>query len=162
MRIAVTGRPGIGKTTLCLKVFEKLKNADGFVTLEVREKGQRIGFKIKSLKSGREVWLAKVGESKYKVGKYAVFVENLDKFLEEEKFEGEILIVDEVGPMELKSKKFVSFVENDVLKREKVLVSVHYKSNHPLAEKIRREFKLFVIDERNRDGLVNEILNLWK
>ncbi|MCS7121618.1 MAG: NTPase [Archaeoglobaceae archaeon] len=161
MRIAITGRPGVGKTTVCLKVFERVKSADGFVTLEVREKGQRIGFKIKSLQSGKEVWLAKVGEGKYKVGKYAVFVENLDKFLEDEKFEAEILIVDEIGPMELKSKKFVEFVEKEVLTRKKVLVSVHYKSTHPLAEKVRREFKLFTVDEENRGKLVDEIVKLW-
>ncbi|MET1123787.1 MAG: NTPase [Archaeoglobaceae archaeon] len=160
MRIAVTGRPGVGKTTLCLKVYERLKDrAAGFVTVEVRESGKRVGFRLRSLKSGREVWLAKVGAGSVKVGKYAVFVDNLESFLDEEDFEAEILIVDEVGPMELKSRKFVRFAES-LFDREKVLVTVHYKSRHPLPERIRREFKLFVLNEENRDRVADEVAKL--
>ncbi len=159
MKVALTGRPGVGKTTACLKVFGQLKpRVAGFVTTEVRENKKRVGFKLKDLRSGEEVWLAKIGDGKPKVGKYVVFVENLEKFLDNLDLHAEILIVDEVGPMELKSQKFVEFIEDEIFSREKVLVTVHYKASHPLAEKIRREFRLFVIDEENREKVVEEIL----
>jgi len=61
VRLAVTGRPGVGKTTLCMKVYNALKDemvVKGFITREVREKGVRVGFKLVDLASGEESWLA--------------------------------------------------------------------------------------------------------
>ena len=163
MKVAVTGRPGIGKTTLCLKVYDALKDklsVAGFVTREVREGGRRIGFKLVNLSSGDETWLAKVGEGKFKVGKYVVFVENLDRFLDSVNIESDFIIIDEVGPMELKSKRFVEFMDR-VLERDNVLVTIHYKSKHRLVEKIRGAFKVYTIDETNRNAVAEEIVKLY-
>ncbi len=163
MKIAVTGRPGIGKTTLCLKVYEKLKDKfgiSGFITLEVREGGRRVGFKILDLKTLRYVWLAKIGEGKVKVGKYSVFVENLESVIENIDKNADLIIVDEVGPMELKSRKFVEFMSG-ILKRGNLLVTVHYKSRHWLVEKIKSEFKIYVLNEENRNSIVDEIVKLY-
>lgn len=163
MKIAVTGRPGVGKTTLCMKVFKALKNVEGFVTLEVREKGRRIGFKLHDLKSGEELWLAKVGEGYPRVGKYVVFLENLDRFARKiSDYDGCLIVIDEVGPMELKSDNFVRAMERLIESDKNLLVTVHYKSKHPLVERIKREFELYVIDEKNRDDVANEIINKFK
>ncbi len=160
VKIAVTGRPGIGKTTFCLKVYERLKHTCevcGFVTLEVREKGKRVGFKLLDLKTGKSEWLAKVGKGRITVGKYVVFTENLDKFINTLHCEG-IIILDEVGPMELKSKKFVDKVE-ELLKSDKsMLFSIHFRSKHPLVEKIRKNFEVIVLNESNRNLLVDKVV----
>ncbi len=165
MKIAVTGKPGIGKTTLCLKVYQKLKDkieVDGFITKEVRDRGIRIGFKIVDLKSGEEFWLAKVGIGKVKVGKYVVFVENVDRFADKiREFKGDLIIVDEVGPMELKSEKFIEAVNELVDSRENLLFTVHYKSKHWLVEKIRKNFKLYVLNEENRNKIADEIADAY-
>jgi len=165
VRIAVTGRPGIGKTTLCLKVYEKLKEKRticGFITKEVRRERVRVGFIMIDLKTGEEAWLARVGSGKAKVGKYAVFIENIDRFSEKlEDCRSDLIIIDEIGPMELKSRKFVETV-NDLLNYcNNILVTVHYKSRHWLVEKIKREFKLYVIDEKNRNDVVEEIVSAY-
>jgi len=165
MKIAVTGKPGIGKTTLCLKVYQKLKDkikVDGFITKEVRDRGIRIGFKIVDLKSGEEFWLAKVGIGKVKVGKYVVFVENVDRFADKiREFKGDLIIVDEVGPMELKSERFIEAVNELVDSRENLLFTVHYKSKHWLVEKIRKNFKLYVLNEENRNKIADEIADAY-
>ncbi|MDK2795758.1 MAG: nucleoside-triphosphatase [Archaeoglobaceae archaeon] len=163
MKIAVTGRPGIGKTTLCLKVYESLKDKiriSGFITLEERAGGKRVGFKLVELSGGREAKLARVGKGKLMVGKYEVLLENFEKFLGELDLNGELVIIDEVGPMELKSQKFVSLVE-ELMKKEKLLFTVHYRANHPLAKKIRRDFRIYTIDESNRDQVAEEIVTLY-
>ncbi len=163
MKIAVTGRPGIGKTTLCLKVYDRLKDKleiSGFITKEVRERSRRIGFKIVDLKTSREVWLAKVGDGRVKVGKYAVFVDNLERVIDNLDTNADLIIIDEVGPMELKSRKFVDFM-SELLNRDNLLVTVHYKSRHWLVEKIRSEFKTYVLDEENRDRVAEEIAGLY-
>jgi len=170
MKIAVTGRPGVGKTTLCLKVFNALKdvlNVKGFITVEVREKGVRVGFKIKDLVDNDELWLAKIGVGKVKVGKYTVYVENIDKFAEKIRgyMDADLIILDEVGPMELKSQKFVDEVEN-LTRRDNLLFSIHLKAQHPLLSKIRREFKVITLTESNRnivaEKIINDILNNYK
>lgn len=160
MRIAVTGRPGIGKTTVCMKVYDALKDRikiSGFITREVRSGGRRIGFKLVNLSDGSEEWLAKVGEGKVKVGKYAVFVESLESFLENIDLDCDLLIVDEVGPMELKTRKFVDFMK-DAKRLDRILVTVHYKSKHWLVEEIKRDFRVYVLDEMNRDKIAEEIV----
>ena len=43
----VTGRPGVGKTTLIRNVLDRLcVDAGGFYTHEIRESGRRVGFAI--------------------------------------------------------------------------------------------------------------------
>jgi nucleoside-triphosphatase len=61
--ILLTGRPGVGKTTVVNRVYDHYsKNGfkiDGLTTREVREAGARTGFMITDLSSGQEGWLAK-------------------------------------------------------------------------------------------------------
>ena len=164
MRIAVTGRPGVGKTTLCMRVYESLKDKmtiAGFVTKELRKDGRRVGFKLIDLSSGREEWLARVGEGRVRVGKYAVNVEGFERFLESVNTKADLIIIDEVGPMELKSEKFVGFVER-LMDKEKLLFTIHLKSKHRLLEGIRKEFRVYVIDEANRDKAAEEIIEIFE
>jgi nucleoside-triphosphatase len=161
-RIAVTGKPGIGKTTFCLRIYNALKDKMdicGFITLEVREKGRRIGFKLKDLKTGEEDWLAKVSyPSEFRVGRYGVVAESIDRFAKKiDSYSAELVIIDEVGPMELKSLSFVKSVEK-LIESKSCLFSIHLKSQHPLLRRIRKDFEVFMLNESNRDWLVDKIV----
>jgi nucleoside-triphosphatase len=164
LRIAVTGRPGIGKTTFCKRVYDTLKdtiNVSGFITLEVREKGVRIGFKLKDLNTGEESWLAKVNhQSPFRVGKYGVLVESIDRFAEriESYKNADLVVIDEVGPMELKSPKFIESIEKLLESDVSCLFSIHLKSQHPILRRIRSEFEVITLNESNRDMLVDEVV----
>ncbi len=49
-KVLLTGRPGCGKTTLIKRVVNELAvPAGGFYTEEIRERGERVGFKIITL-----------------------------------------------------------------------------------------------------------------
>ena len=166
MKIAVTGPPGIGKTTLCLRVYEALAprfRISGFVTKEVRDKNRRIGFILKNLETGNEEWLARVGEGKVKVGRYVVFIENLESFLKNLNFStSNFIIIDEIGPMELKSKKFVEMISNVINSKQKnVLVTYHYRLEHKVIKLIKNNFKLFFMNKRNRDFIAGSIIDLY-
>ncbi|WP_456369886.1 NTPase [Geoglobus sp.] len=165
MRVAITGKPGTGKTTLCLKVYEALRDildVRGFVTEEIREGGVRVGFEIVDLKSGERFSLARVGEGFPRVGKYVVYVESVDRVSERilsDYSSADLTVIDEVGPMELKSRSFVSAMSRLVEAQDNLLVTVHYCSTHPLVLRIKKEFRVFEITRDNRDSLVREVLN---
>ena len=158
LRIYITGAPGVGKTTLLLKIINELLregiNVSGFYCPEVREKGTRVGFKIKSFDSKIEDWLANIyGESNIKIGKYNVIlsVETVKK-LEEEIFKANILAIDEIGPMELS------------IPRLKELIDKILRGNYNLIAVVHRKIKLtegktYIVTRENRDLLYNEILN---
>ncbi|MBA7574028.1 hypothetical protein ES708_15830 [subsurface metagenome] len=58
MNVLLTGRPGIGKTTLIKKVIDMTSlSKGGFYTEEIREAGQRVGFSLTTL-DGRKSMLA--------------------------------------------------------------------------------------------------------
>jgi nucleoside-triphosphatase len=163
VRIAITGKPGCGKTTLCLKIFQRLKGKlkiSGVVTREVRERGRRIGFLFCDLSTGEEMWLAHVkNPSKIRVGKYGVYVENIGIISERlRNRDAEVMIVDEIGPMELKSLDFVRAIEDLINEKKTLIFTIHLRAKHPLLERIRREFKVFYIDEKNRDDVFEDII----
>ncbi len=162
LRLAVTGRPGIGKTTFCLNVFNSLKGKTGicgFITQEVREKGKRVGFKLKNLHTGEQAWLAKVGsDSPVKVGKYGVMVDAVDRFSQGLDCQSsQLCIVDEIGPMELKSKQFIQLIEDLLSTNMSCIFTVHQKSKHQLVETVRKECEVVTLDESNRDSMVDEV-----
>ncbi|MEM4576589.1 MAG: NTPase [Candidatus Nezhaarchaeales archaeon] len=168
-KIFVTGRPGVGKTTLVFKVVEKLKSmkfkVGGIVTLEVRSRGVRTGFKIVDVESGAEAQLASVSSaSGPRVGKYLVHVENLDSFavnsISRALEKCDLLVVDEIGPMELKSQRFIEAVERALDSEKPLLATLHYKLRHPLLDYIRsgRDFEVIELTLSNRDSLTNLIV----
>jgi len=178
MKIFLTGRPGIGKTTIIKKwISEILEQTGGFYTEEIREKGKRIGFKIKTI-DGKEGILAEIGRGKYNIGKYKVNLETFEeigvKTLEEELKDERIkyIIIDEIGKMELFSEKFklvigkmelfsekFKLVVKDILKSNKNVIGVITMANNEFIEELKKyDIKIIEINEKNRNILLNKKL----
>jgi len=162
-KIGVTGRPGMGKTTLCEKVCLWLRSegyrVSGFVTREIRRNRRRTGFELVDLETGKRTTLASLGSGKVRVGRYSVHVEDLEKYLKSVMHRelGDVVVVDEVGPMELKSRVFMEFVEKVISEDKPALLTLHEKSNHPLLKVLRNTLKVYRIDEKNRDSVAEEV-----
>jgi nucleoside-triphosphatase len=158
------GSPGVGKTTILLKTTNMLKarsfTVGGMVSREVRSCGTRVGFEVKDLHSGKIGWLAHTNQ-KYgpQVGKYHVNLADLDgigaEAVQKASKECDIVAIDEVGPMELFSKKFRQAVENAVDDRKPVIATVHWKAEDQLVKKTkaRQDAQTFVVTLENRDSL---------
>ncbi len=166
LRIAVTGPPGVGKSTL----VQKCAAASGFLVGGVlakdkRFKDRRIGFELVDLASGATGMLADESGSGPKLGKYRVHLDELEKIgakAVEDAINCDLIVVDEIGPMELSSRRFVLAVEKAIASPKPMLVVLHEWSSHPLAKKIRGTFRLMVVTRKNRDALVYDIVKALK
>ena len=166
LRIAVTGSPGAGKSTLVQKAAKASGlQVGGVLAKDKRVKDRRVGFELLELGSGAAGTLADETGSGPKIGKYRVHPEELDRIgagAVEDAIGCDLIVVDEVGPMELCSRRFISAVEKAMASSKPMLVVLHEWSGHPLAKKIRGTFEVMVVTRENRDTLVEEIVRALK
>ncbi|HDL85850.1 MAG TPA: NTPase, partial [Candidatus Acetothermia bacterium] len=80
-RIVITGRPGVGKTTLIERVVSELSiPAGGMITAEIRKCDHRVGFSVIDLATGKEGILAHIHQqSGPKMGRYRVNLHDLEQ-----------------------------------------------------------------------------------
>lgn len=139
--LLLTGRPGVGKTTLLRQALEHCPlPAAGFYTEEVRAQGVRIGFDIVTL-DGQRAPLARASlSSPWRVGRYGVDRDALERVgvaaLQKALETPCLAVVDEIGRMELCSPAFVQVVE-EVLKRGTPLLGTIMLKPHPFAERVK-------------------------
>ncbi len=164
--IFITGIPGCGKTTLIKEILNKLKiEAGGFFTQEIRERGERKGFKIITL-DGKEGILAHQNiNSKFRVSKYGVNLKDLEEIAVPSILkaidEGKIVVIDEIGKAELFSEKFKEAVFKALNSKNKVLGTIKISKDF-FTEKIRKreDTKIFYLKREEKDKIKEEILKI--
>ena len=146
----------------------------GFYTEEIRESGDRKGFRIKTF-DGKEGILAHVEyRGKPRVGKYGVDVESfeaialpeLEAALQVRPGEsasgtsGQIIVIDEIGKMELFSQKFKELVIK-ALDSPYLFLGVikDHGDGFIRGIKARQDVRLFTLTMENRNYLMQEVLN---
>jgi nucleoside-triphosphatase len=162
--ILLTGSPGCGKTTLIQRVVARLScSIGGFYTREIREEGTRLGFKVIAF-DGQEGVLAHVGvDSPLRVGKYGVDLRALETVgvasVQHALSENALVVIDEIGPMELFSRAFCQVVL-DALDSECVLFGSVVKRSKPFSDQVKARPDVTVIEVHrgNRDALVDQVL----
>ena len=136
----LTGPPGVGKTSVIRQAVTRLE-AGGFYTDEIRESGERQGFRLVTL-DGKSAMLARVDlKSPHRVGKYGVDIASLESVgvvaLRRAIQEEPVVVIDEIGKMELFSEAFRQVVLEALESGKKVLGTIMLKS-HPWADEIKR------------------------
>ena len=163
VRIGITGKPRVGKSTILKKVIQRLK-ADGvavggMLTADIHEGGHRVGFSIEDVNTGEKGILAHMQSHQRgpKVGKYTVNLTDLDAIdansITTALAQAELIIIDEIGPMELKSTRFIDAVESALESDKPLMFSVHQRSRHELVQRIKNTFEILEVTEANRDEL---------
>ncbi len=163
----VSGPPGVGKSTAVSKVIMRLKSAGvivgGCTTAEKRTGGTRVGFEIRDLTTGRSGQLASAA-SKFgpRVGRYRVNLSDLARIgaagLEAAAKSSELIIIDEVGPMELVSPEFRRAVRMCIESGKPILAVVHERLDDDLLNELRsKAAATFLLTVEERDRMTDEL-----
>ncbi len=168
--ILITGPPGCGKTTLCARAIDSIKGVrkvGGILSTEMREGASRVGFKIIDISTKGEGILAHVNQKTGPlVGKYRVNLEDLDgvgvNAIGSAVEKCDVVVIDEIGPMELCSDRFIEAVNNAFDSEKSVLATIHFRSKHPVIEslKAREDVAIYRIDENNRGEVLKTVVGL--
>jgi len=168
----ITGMPKVGKTTLIKELtMPYIARVGGFYTEEFCRGGVRQGFKIKTF-NGEEGVLAQKGmKTKYKVSKYNVDIKALDnigvKSMEDALAGKEMIVIDEIGSMEIISDEFRKVLFRCLESDKYVLASVRYKS-HPFTDEIKKveDKEVFLLSKNNyfetKDKIKEWMHNIFK
>ncbi len=162
--IFITGNPGSGKSTLIKRILERItdKKVSGVITPEIRADGdgERQGFKIIDLASGKEEILASANIDRGPgVSRYRVNVEGIDLILQEflESYQdSEYVVIDEIGMMEFYSRKFRDTVAMALNSSKTVIATLSKRFVREYGDKGR----LFYLTRDNTDEIYSEIMKL--
>jgi len=174
LKFLITGQPRSGKTTLVSQISNKFKEMDkkvlGFITTEVRSGQSRIGFKALDLNSNNECWLARKTNkrTKFMVGYYNVFITEFESFLTKT-FEAaafyasiDLIVIDEIGKMELFSKKFESLISEIFNSNIPILATIGQRLKHPFKNILLQmsDVKLYELKRKKFDIIKSNLVKL--
>lgn len=173
IKVGITGVPGAGKTTAILKVIELLENENikvgGMITEPILRGDVRLGFNVMDWETKELDVFAHVNiPSEIRVGKYGLNLEPLEKIgvkaLENAISNSDVIIVDEVGKMELESNLFVEIVKKAIDTEKPIVLTLHKKSRNPLLQEIRRRDNVRILEVTavNKSLLPYRVVKLLK
>jgi nucleoside-triphosphatase len=163
--LLLTGAPGVGKTTLMDRLVAALgkRRIGGFTTTEMREGGQRVGFRIVPHRGGERIMAHVDRRGAPRVGRYGVDVQAIDRAAQEHLAvdpQIEIYLVDEIGKMECYSGEFVRRIQELFDSQKTIIATIGRQSGGFLAAvRGRPDAELWEVTQSNREALVKRALN---
>jgi len=171
--VFLTGIPRVGKSTVVGNVVERLRlngvKVGGMTSADLRSGPTRIGFEIRDLITGEVGVLAHVSQAAGpRIGRYRVNSEDLDRIgagaiLSAIK-DADLIVIDEVGPMELTSRKFKDAVQAALVCGKPVLGTVHRNAQDPIvrATKSGQGIEVIEVTYEIRDTMPKTIAERFK
>jgi nucleoside-triphosphatase len=164
-KIGITGLPNVGKTATLAAICRKLEHDEfvigGMITRAYRpgDGSVRVGFYIEDWQTGeKDVFASKEFDNNIREktetddGTYYVAVDVLDRIgvnairnsIRDE--EVDIIIIDEVGKMEMHSEEFNKAVKEALDCPKPVIMTLHKKSRNPLLQDLRRRDDVRILE----------------
>ncbi len=172
-KIGITGLPNVGKTQILLKIVEMLEAEEmivgGMITEAIIFRNKKVGFYVIDWLTKKKRKFAHLAiESNVHVEEYGVDMRALDgvgvKAIRNAINEADVIVIDEVGKMEVESKSFVSAVKDALDSDKPMLLTLHKKSRNPLLQDIRRrdDLRILEVTSVNRNLLPYKIMKLMR
>jgi len=172
LRIFLTGHPGIGKTTAIRLIVSKLerrgKKVGGMISSEIRDTGVRVGFQLEDISTHKFGILAHSQEKPRDaptVGKYHVYLLDIEMIgaaaIRNAVNMADVIIIDEIGPMELKSEEFITAIEFALASKKSLIGTIHRQCAHRLVSSIKSDenCQLIEVSLQNRDKIPSEVVD---
>jgi nucleoside-triphosphatase len=170
--VLLTGKPGVGKTTVVSRVVLKLRTdglaVGGVYSRERRSYGRRVGFEMVDLSTDDHETLAALDVVGPRLGKYRVNIRGLAEFGAAAIMRGighsDVVVCDEVGPMELMSPEFRKAVEALVVCNKPRLIVLSATFDDPLLVRIRgtQGATMIEVTEQNRALLPDDLYGVLR
>lgn len=168
--VLLTGRPGAGKSTALAGAIERLRDrglaVGGMVAPELRAGGERVGFALENVRTGERATLAHVDrETGPTVGRYRVDVEAVDAMVEtaivEVLAELDVLVIDEIAPMQAQSERFREAVPSALDAETPVLATIKLGYREGMAGSIRDRVDVTVceLEADARGGMPSRLVD---
>jgi nucleoside-triphosphatase len=161
--LLLTGRPGVGKTTIIRAVGRLLSHRPlaGFFTEEIRVGRDRRGFRLVTF-GGAQAVIAHVDFPPPRISKYGVDVGRIDQFALGLRDSGErsaIYLIDEIGKMECLSTAFVR-VMRQLLDGGRPLVATVGERGGGFIDEVKRlpTAEVWTVTEATRDLMPDRII----
>ena len=167
--LILTGEPNVGKSTLLLKIIEKIETftaragiCHSILTREIRSGETRVGFKM------YENIIAHVdSKSDVRVSRYGVNIEAINYIVStDELLRGKdvarILCLDEIGEMQLKSELFKKLAKKYLDSRNVCVATLSdvYHSKFTDAIRKRDDIEIIKVTKENREELAETLPTL--
>ncbi len=164
--ILITGNPRSGKSTLLKDVVKNFDCKTGFITSEIREKGERVGFNIETQNGEKSIFASINIKTDFKVSKYFVDIKSLEEIMPTvDKFNNEdLLFLDEIGQMQLTSQKFKRIVKKYLDASNVCIATISKIYSDEFIEEIKKRSDTFLVEitQENREEKKNYVENLLK
>ena len=164
MKILLEGRPGSGKTTVAARLADLLLengiSVAGFVTHELRERGTRVGFELETFDGERAMLAHTTFRGPPRVGKYGVDIEAFERLALPalEHTSRGVVVIDELGKMELASPPFCAGVAKIFDSPANVVATIHvFRHSFTDALKRRRDVERIRVTPSSRDDLPQQL-----
>jgi nucleoside-triphosphatase len=166
VRLLLDGPPKVGKTVMMRRLVELLQEhgaaVSGFVTDEIREQDRRVGFAVRDVAGPEAVLAHQDFQTGVRIGRFGVDVPAFERValpaLRRAQDSGGVVIIDELGRMELASAPFVEAVDALLAGSLPVVATVHVYE-HPVTDALKRraDMQRVAVTEGNRDELPSQL-----
>jgi nucleoside-triphosphatase len=135
---------------------------------EIRDAGERVGFQLEDISTHKVGILAHSDIRPHEapaIGRYYVNVNDIEGIgaaaIRDAVKMADVIIIDEIGPMELKSEEFIAAVELALASQKNVIGTIHRYSAHPLVKSIKSNmnYRLIEISLHNRDKISSQVID---
>jgi nucleoside-triphosphatase len=163
MALLLTGRPGVGKTTVVRTAAQELARLPlaGFYTQEIRSGSERKGFRLITF-GGEGGVIAHVELPPPRVSKYGVDVAAIDRFaaaLRDIRDPSIVYLIDEIGRMECLSEVFVDVV-SQLLDSGRPLVATVAQRGAGFIDEVKRrpDAEVWTVTRATRESLPDDVV----